>query len=61
MHEVESQTIGCHERARLLHVRAQHLSQCGVKQVGGGVVAARGVARRRIDFGGDQIALGSVP
>ena len=43
--EVEAQAIGRHERARLLDVRAEHLAQRRVEQVGAGVVAARRVAQ----------------
>ena len=45
--EVEAQPVGRHERALLLHVVAEHLAQRPVQEVGGGVVAADGVAARR--------------
>ena len=45
VHEVEAQPIGGDERAGLLHVGAEHLPQRGVQQVGGRVVAPRGVAQ----------------
>ena len=45
--EVEAQAIGRDERALLLHVRAEHLPQRRVEQMRRGVIAARGVARRR--------------
>ena len=57
MHEVEPQPIGRDQRARLLHVRAQHFSQRRVEQMRRRVVSARRIARRRIDFGGDDVAL----
>ncbi len=39
MREVESQTIGLHERALLVHVLAEHLAQRGVQEMRGGVIA----------------------
>ncbi len=48
--------VGIDRRAGLLHVRAQHLAQRGVKQVRAGVVAADGVAALGVDYGADVIA-----
>ena len=55
--EIESQPVGRDERACLLHVRAEHLSQRGVEQVCRCVVSARCIASRCVDFGGDDVAL----
>ena len=49
--EVEAEPVGRDERARLLHVRPQHLSQRPVQQVGGGVVAPDGFASAGVDAG----------
>ena len=54
--EVEAQPVGGDQRALLLDVLAQHLAQRPVQQVGGGVVAADGVAALDVDGGGDQLA-----
>ena len=54
VHEVEAQAIGRHQRARLLDVRAEHLAQRRVEEVGRGVVAARRVAERRVHFGASR-------
>ena len=55
--EVEAQPVRRHERPGLLHVRAQHLSQGGVHQVGGRVVAARGIAQTLVDVRRHGVAL----
>ena len=47
--EVESQTIGCHERAGLLHVLTEHAAQRPVQHVRRSVVALGRRPRRRID------------
>ena len=49
--EVEAQAIGGDQRALLLHVVAEHLAQGPVQEVGGGVVAADGVAAVAVDGG----------
>ena len=54
--EVEAQAIGRDQRARLLHVRAEHLAQRRVQQVRRGVVAPRRVARLVVDRRGDDVA-----
>jgi hypothetical protein len=54
--EVEPQAVGRDERARLLHVRSQHLAQRRVQQVRGRVVAARRVAHLIVHLGGDQVS-----
>ena len=54
--EVEAQPVGRHQRALLLDVVAQHLAQGPVQQVGGGVVAADGVAALDVDGGGGLLA-----
>ena len=56
VHEVEPQAVRRHQRARLLHVRAEHLAQRRVQQVGGRVIAARGVAQVVVDLGRHQVA-----
>ena len=62
VHEVEAQPIGRDQRARLLDVRAEHLPQRGVQQVGGGVVAAGRVAdRRRSTSRGDDLPAPQAP
>ena len=47
--EVEAQAVGRDQRARLLHVLAEHLAQRPVQDVGAGVVAADGVAPLGVD------------
>ena len=47
--EVEAQPVGRDQRAGLLDVVAEHLAQRVVQQVGGGVVAADGVAAVDVD------------
>ena len=54
--EVEAQPVGRDQRALLRDVRAQHLAQRLVQQVGGGVVGARGRAARVIDDQLDGVA-----
>ena len=49
MGEVEAQPVGRHQRSGLLHVRAEDRAQGVVQQVGGGVVAAHGVAPVGVD------------
>ena len=44
MRKVEAQVVGRHERALLLHVRAEHLAQGLVEQVRGSVVGFAGMA-----------------
>ena len=56
MDEVEAEPIRRHERSGLFHMRAQHLSQRGVQQMRGGVVAARGITGVGVDFRRDDIA-----
>ncbi len=56
VHEVEAQAIGRDERARLLHVRAEHLAQRRVEQMRRRVIPARRVAHRRVDFRRDDVA-----
>lgn len=55
VHEVEAQTIGCHQRPRLLDVRAEDLSQCRMKQVSSRMIAARRIAGLVGDFRGDNL------
>ena len=54
--EIEAQPLRVHQRALLGHVRAQHLAQRLVQEMGGGVVGARGRAARVIDDQLDRIA-----
>ena len=54
--EVEAQPIGRDQRALLRDVRAQHLAQRPVQEVGGRVVAADGVAALDVDREVDAIA-----
>ena len=54
--EVEAEPVGRDQRARLLHVRAEHLAQRPVQDVRGGVVAADPVAAHAVDRGGDVVA-----
>ena len=58
--EVEAQPVRADERAGLLHVRAEHLAQRPVQDVGRGVVAADRVAARAVDRGDDLVALGEL-
>ena len=48
--EVETQPLGRHHRAGLLHVVAEHLAQRPVQQMCAGVVAAGGVALLDVDL-----------
>src|SRR4029079_5466109 len=48
MDEIETQAIWCDERSGLLDVTAQHLPECRMQKVRGGVMPPRGVA----DVGG---------
>ena len=43
MGEVEAEPVGAHQRAGLLDVVAEHLLQGRLEEVGGGMVARRGV------------------
>ena len=54
--EVEAQVAGIDQRARLLHVRAQHLAQRRMQQVRAGVVAHGGAANVVVDHGIDFVA-----
>ena len=54
--EVEAQAVGGHERPGLAHVRAEHVAQDRVQQVGRGVVAGDVEAPVGIDRGADRIA-----
>ena len=54
MAEVEAQPVGRDERARLLHVRAEHLAQRPVQQVRAGVVPTDRVAPLDVD-GRDRV------
>src|SRR5262245_63237562 len=49
MSKVESQAIGSDERPVLFHVRAQHLAQRGMDQMGGGMISLSVPPRRAID------------
>ncbi len=49
MAEVEAQTVGADERARLFDVLAEHLAQGVVEDVGASVVAANGGAPTHVD------------
>ena len=49
MGEVEAQPVGSNQRTLLLHVRAQHLAEGEVNQVGGGMVVLRGLPQVFID------------
>ena len=55
MHEIEPQPIRGHERAGLLDVRAEHLPQRRMKQVGRRMIAAGRVANLIHDFGGHDL------
>ena len=48
--------VGIVQRAGLLHMRAQRLAQRGVQQVRAGMVAHRGRANFRIDYGPQLVA-----
>ena len=52
--EVKAQRLRGHQRAFLLDMRAQHLAQRLVQQVGGGVVARYGAAYVGVDCGGER-------
>ena len=54
--EVEAQVAGIDQRARLLHMRAQHLAQRGMQQVRAGVVAHGRAADFVVDHGIDFVA-----
>ena len=56
--EVEAETVGRYERACLVDVVAEHLLECGVEQVGGGVVATDELAPAVVDPGLDLHADG---
>ena len=56
MLEVEAQAVRRDERAGLLHVRAEHLAQGRMQQVGSRVVAPRGVAYVGIHLRIDDVA-----
>ena len=56
MSEVETQPVGRHERAFLLHMRAQHLAQRRVQQVRGRMVQYDRRAAFGIDLGGNAVA-----
>ena len=58
MLEVEAQAVGGDERAGLLHVRAQHLAQRRVQQVGGRVIAAGGISPFHVNVRRHQVAKG---
>ena len=49
--EIEAQAARVDDAAGLLDVRAEHLAQRGVQQVGRGVVAHGGVAQIGVDLG----------
>ena len=61
VHEVEPQPIRRHQRAGLLHVRAEHLAQRRVQQMRRRVVPPRRVADRRVDFRRDDVARREAP
>ena len=54
--EVEAQVAGIDQRARLLHMRAQHIAQRGVQQMRAGMVAHGGAANFVVDHGVDFVA-----
>ncbi len=54
--EVEAQVAGIDQRARLLHMRAQHVAQRRMQQVRAGVVAHGRVADLGVDHGVDLVA-----
>ena len=54
--EVEAQVAGIDQRARLLHMRAQHIAQRGVEQVRAGMVAHGRAADFVVDHGVDFVA-----
>ena len=54
--EVEAQVAGIDQRARLLHMLAQHLAQRGMQQVRAGMVAHGGAADFVVDHGVDLVA-----
>ena len=58
MGEVETQAAGARPRCLPVHVRAQHLPERSVKQMRGGVIAPRGIAQRRGDFGAETSPVG---
>ena len=56
MGEVEAHAFGVDQLALLRHVRAQHMAQRRVHQVGGGMVGAGAQAPLRIDAEQDGLA-----
>ena len=54
--EVEAQPVRCDQRALLHHVGAQHVTQGGVQQVGGGMVEHDRGAARGVDPSGQPVA-----
>lgn len=59
--EVESQPIGCDERARLSNVGSKHLPECGVQHVGRRVVSGRVLSANGVDVGVDGVAHADLP
>ena len=57
MREVEAQVIGRDQRARLGHVRAEHLAERGVQQMSPRVMLAQALAARRLHADGHVLAL----
>ena len=56
VHEIEAQTVGCHERARLLDVWAEDLTQRCMEQVCRRVIAARRIAGLVGHLRGDDLS-----
>ncbi len=56
MGEVEAQVRGIDQRAGLLHVRAQHFAQRGMKKMRAGVIAHGGAADFVVDDGIELVA-----
>jgi hypothetical protein len=56
--EIESQPIRRHERALLMHVRAQPLSQRRMEQVSGRMIPPRRISNRPVHRSGHAIAGG---
>ena len=59
--KVESQPVGSDQGAGLFDMIAQHLAQRPVQNMGGGMVAHRGLAGGRIHLQTDRIVFGDPP
>ncbi len=61
MREVKAQPVGGHQRPLLLHVRTQNLPQCGMQQVGCGVIERSRAAARSVHVSTEHVPHGDRP